>query len=611
MLVMSSLLYIRKGLWDMKEKKIGYTYALPLMIVLAVVPLITTIAIYQTDIGQNPWIAGSAFYDFFLYYKSHLLMLMGLIVGIVLAISLLIGCQGNLQGKKDYLTLIPIGFFAVLSFLSALASEHRADALFGGYEQFEGVFVILAYVFCFVFAYVYVTNEKWMNLLLYTLLIGSLILSLLGAGQTFGNDYMTKKGMLPVLTMFMKNVPDGFHITASFGKGVSYATLYNPNYVGTYVALVLPITVAAGLWCRKVVFMVIAAISSLCQVIMLFGAQSMTGLIGVAGAAVVAIIFLFSDIHKNKYILGGTGAVILLTVLGIAVGKPDLITRFTETTISSCNYTVSNIETKKDGFTIFLDNGNVINGKIQQGGTIYQYQMQDASGSPLAVSGDLSSGVSIQKNGYEGVSFHAAKRKIRQNESEVEYDVLRISAGDNCYWDMTVKDNTVLYLNGIDKFDQLRKVESYGFEHRYDLATNRGYIWSRTLPLLKESLLLGKGADNFVYAFPNDDYVGKVNCGFGSQTVTKPHNMYMQIWVQDGMLACLAFLAMYLLFAIGTFRNCFRKGELTYGRKMQIAILCGSTGYMVAGIANDSTICVAPLFWVLMGVGYAINAKKS
>ena len=57
LLVMSSLLYIRKGLWDMKEKKIGYTYALPLMIVLAVVPLITTIAIYQTDIGQNPWIA--------------------------------------------------------------------------------------------------------------------------------------------------------------------------------------------------------------------------------------------------------------------------------------------------------------------------------------------------------------------------------------------------------------------------------------------------------------------------------------------------------------------------------------------------------------------------
>ncbi len=30
---------------------------------------------------------------------------------------------------------------------------------------------------------------------------------------------------------------------------------------------------------------------------------------------------------------------------------------------------------------------------------------------------------------------------------------------------------------------------------------------------------------------------------------------------------------------------------------------------MVAGIGNDSSITVAPLFWVLMGLGIAVNEK--
>lgn len=591
----------------MKEKKLGQIYAAPLLLVLAVIPLVALIAIYQTDIGNNTWISGTAFYDFFLYYKAHLLMMAGLVLGMVIALSLALGYQGNLKGRNSYLSLLPVGLFALLAFLSAVASEHRTDALFGGYEQFEGLFVLLTYVFCFVFAYIYVTDEKWVNLLLYSLLIGSLVLSFLGALQAFGMDYMTNKEILPILTMFMKHVPDSFAISASFGKGVSYATLYNPNYVGTYVALVLPVTMALGLWGRKLIFVVLAGVSALCQIIMLFGAQSMTGLIGVAGAALVAVIFLFADRRRNRWVLVGIGGVIALAIAGLWLWKPDLLNRFTETTISSCNYTVSSIETTEDSFTISLDNENVIKGKMQEGGTVYQYDLLDGTGKPLATSGDLTKGVTLQGEGYQGISLLADKRQVQEGDTTKDYDVLRISAGENCFWDLVKQDDSLFYLNGIGKLDELRKVESWGFEHQYDLATNRGYIWSRTLPLLKDTLLLGKGADNFVYAFPNDDYVGKVSCGFGSQTVTKPHNMYMQIWVQDGMLACLAFLALYLIFAIKTFRHCFVKGEITYCQKIQIAIFCGSTGYMVAGIANDSTICVAPIFWVLLGIGYAIN----
>ena len=31
----------------------------------------------------------------------------------------------------------------------------------------------------------------------------------------------------------------------------------------------------------------------------------------------------------------------------------------------------------------------------------------------------------------------------------------------------------------------------------------------------------------------------------------------------------------------------------------------GTTAYMVSGLANDSIVCVAPVYWILLGVGYA------
>lgn len=593
---------------EIKEKKLDRMYAVPLLFVLAVIPLVAFITIYQSDIGDNPWISGTSFYDFFLYYKSHLMMMVGLVLGIIMIIALTAGRYGNLKGRNSYLCLVPAGVFALLAFVSAMASEHRTDAIFGGYEQFEGLFALLGYVFCFAFAYIYVTDEKWINLLFYTLLIGSLIISVIGAFQAFGMDFLISKAMVPILTMFLKNVRDGFTLSANFGEGVSYATLYNPNYVGTYVALVLPVTVALGLWGKKRIFSVIAGVSAILQLIMLFGAQSMTGLLGVLGAALIAVLFLFADVKKNRIWLGGIGGVAVIALVLVLAWKPGILNRFTETSISSCDYTISSIETTKDSFTITLDNGEEIRGDMLADGTVYQFDLTDGNGKALAATGDFASGgVTIAGEEYEGITLRADKIQLTEGEETKNYDVLRISTDRDFSWDILKWNGTLYYINAFGKLDQLRKVDSWGFEHRYDLATNRGYIWSRTLPLLKETIFLGKGADNFVYAFPNDDYVGKISCGFGSQTVTKPHNMYMQIWVQDGMLACFAFLLLYLIFAVKTFRHCFVKGKLSYLQKMQIAVFCGSTGYMVAGIANDSTICVAPIFWVLLGIGYAIS----
>ena len=72
--------------------------------------------------------------------------------------------------------------------------------------------------------------------------------------------------------------------------------------------------------------------------------------------------------------------------------------------------------------------------------------------------------------------------------------------------------------------------EHIGFEGKEELGSSRGYIWSRTLPLLGNCLFTGFGPDTFTYNFPQNDVLAKYysyeqfNEGF-YVTVDKPHIM--------------------------------------------------------------------------------------
>lgn len=591
-----------------KKEQLDTGYALPFILVLAVIPLLTMMGTYRSGIGEYSWASGSSFYDFFLVYKSVFLMIVGVLV---VAFSIMFWYSGSIRKeilKGERCPLVLVGIFFLFSLVSALMAKEKGDALFGGYEQMEGLVVVIAYVACFFFIAFLVKDEKWIVTLLHALVVGSLILSLLGALQAVGIDYLTSKSTFPFFTMFMKNLPEGFEgISASFGKGVSYATLYNPNYVGTYVALVLPVTVLFGIWEKKMVFQIMAFTSSLLQLIMLAGARSMTGLIGVAGGAVIAIVFLLADVKKNRFVLCGIGAAGILAVAGICLFAPAILSRFTDSAISKCSYRIASMVSSSDSLKIELDSGRTVTLTWKPGATVYEFDVVDERGNTVVLTGDAFNGAGFEGEAWNGIEMSATKKEFTVKDKTKYYDVLRITADKKYYWDFVRMDDKLWYVNRIGKLDQLYKVEHMGFEGNYDLATNRGYIWSRTLPLLKKTMFIGVGRDNFVYAFPNDDYVGKVSCGFDGQIVTKPHNMYLQIWVQDGMPACLAFLALYLVFAVRTFKRSFRKGKLSTAQKLNIALFCGATGYMAAGLANDSTICVAPIFWVLLGIGYAVN----
>lgn len=154
--------------------------------------------------------------------------------------------------------------------------------------------------------------------------------------------------------------------------------------------------------------------------------------------------------------------------------------------------------------------------------------------------------------------------------------------------------------------------EHIGFEGKEELGSSRGYIWSRTLPLLGNCLFTGYGPDTFTYNFPQNDVLAKYysyeqfDQGF-YVTVDKPHNLYLQIFYSSGLIALLAFLGIVVFYLVDCFRLYALRREYRTEQAMGISVMLGIVGYLAAGMFNDSVVSVAPVFWILLGVGAALN----
>lgn len=177
----------------------------------------------------------------------------------------------------------------------------------------------------------------------------------------------------------------------------------------------------------------------------------------------------------------------------------------------------------------------------------------------------------------------------------------------NFYKDNT--DDDYYYINRYNKLDKMITAPSSIFTGYERFATGRGYIWSRTIPMLKKYIFLGSGPDTFTMAFPQQDYYNLYLNGYGTEILTKPHNMYLQMGVQTGVLSLIAFLIFYLMYFVSSIKLYIRGQFNSFYAKFGVAVFIGTVSYMVTGLANDSNICISPIFWTLMGVGIALNCK--
>ena len=178
---------------------------------------------------------------------------------------------------------------------------------------------------------------------------------------------------------------------------------------------------------------------------------------------------------------------------------------------------------------------------------------------------------------------------------------------DGFEWDFSTTDaEGYEYLNTAGKLIKYPQMKTSHL-FRDDAMSNRGHIWNKTIPLLGKHVFMGSGANTYMFEVQQEDYISQ-NYVYGANSYdVKAHCWYLQQWVETGLLGTLAllvFLFWYLVQSVRIYRRVDLHESISWvGFGLFAAVLV----YMIAGIANDSNVCTAPVFWGMLGLGLAVN----
>ncbi|MBR0120057.1 MAG: hypothetical protein IJM01_08035, partial [Eubacterium sp.] len=450
---------------------------IPVVFAIAVIPLIVVIHTYDSGLQTENWFSiGGTVYDFFLYYKTFFLRLIGIVVLFILTYMLVKKDRSFLTEKRSLPPLIAIGVFGLFSLASAIFSAHADTAFWGGYEQWEGWFVILAYVVCFFRGFGYARTVDLIRFLLNALLIGATIVGILGVFQAMGLDWIQSDWAKPIISAEYARHNDmtNFNVKLNFGEGMAYVTLYNPNYVGSYVALVLPYMFYLIVKGEKIWRRILAAITSVTLIVTLLASQSKTGILGLAAGAFILGVLLLPYLKKAKIVLIACMALSIILPVGYIVVRTDMLSNVFGQKIIN---TIEAMENKDNSIKITLSDGRSINAMLDaesikdpawaRNHTIDQlFGMTDESGAPLNVV--YENGLAtLTQDGYPSISFIFEARPVSEGQTgdivNGEISLLHVAENGH-YWTFTAVEGEMKYFTDLNKIDDIRKIKGVGFD---------------------------------------------------------------------------------------------------------------------------------------------------
>lgn len=122
----------------------------------------------------------------------------------------------------------------------------------------------------------------------------------------------------------------------------------------------------------------------------------------------------------------------------------------------------------------------------------------------------------------------------------------------------------------------------------------RGYMWKRALPVMKQTLLIGKGPGTFGLHIPQRTQRG-TEAGFKGLIVDRPHNMFVNIWTGTGLLS----LIVLLYGVLWVMWNGTNPG-------LELGVLA----FLICGLTTDSVLSVTPYFVIFLGIlAHSIERK--
>ena len=585
---------------------------LPVALMLGIVPLIIRQFEYENGLTGYAWFGNSmGSVDFFLAWKSYVLM----VLTFVMAGCVLMRVRKEKRKTPFVKIIIPLFGYGVLALLSACFSVNKRFSFLGSFEQFETVWTLLGYVLVVYYVFLYTEKELDLQVVADALCFGTTIIGILGTLQGIGLDLFATVPFQKLITTKEYLDAAGGSLGVNFSGNQAVVTLYNPNYVGVFGSMVVPFLTMLLVFEKTTWRRIWHGGNLVLVMITLLSSRSRAGLIAAVIALCVAVVFAFRKLLKWWFLtIPAINFAVVLLLLVNAYNDNIIFDRLKnilapdEITVTE-EVTENGTIVRKTGLTeMYTATGGVVmtynditfQVTLFEDETSYGLYAVDITGEELEMDAN--------EDGTEFVFVHPALKDVKISPVPVgdRLGVYIRAAGEWCF-----VYNEYLgryqYVTPTNKLSDMVMAESYGLEDYQHAFSGRGYIWSRTIPLLKDRIFLGSGPDTFVLEYPQNDYLKMKQNGYANTIMTKPHSWYLQMGVQTGVLSVLCILVFYVWYAVQSIRlYAFRKLN-TQVEAFGMAAFIGSIGYMISGISNDSMVVTAPVFWGMIAIGVTSN----
>lgn len=605
-----------------KDSSSSLLAIVPILMIILFVPIAVRALKVETYLSDYIWYSkATTTMDIFLKIKSILFLLFCSLMILFIGYQLFVTYQKDKRNKSyqphksnqfnytlagasklfiDEKCFIPLGLYMLLIVASTIASKHSQIALRGMVEQFETMWVLLGYGLVVFYTYLFLSTIKQLQVIVNTGIIMITIVVSIGFTQFIGHDFFQ--------TSFGKSLISKNELSFRFEEGHVYTTLYNPNYVGLFAALLAPFLLIVIYSVKGFTKKILSGLLTIGLLCCAYGSKSSSGIIGII-ASFLALVLLLAILHRSyiikyakKIILGIVMCILVFVVVDISLNNPvgqyvaDTYRMITDSSAKP-ESNLSSIITRDDEVELVYKEEPL---KIQFSTENEQYvfSFRDSTGEELKQQLSVDNRIiTLIDERFQDFGF-----SITQYDTIVCFSV---NVEGSVWYFTNQTDGTYYYCNSYGKL--LKIDQKQEFKAFWNIGSGRGYIWDKTVPILKTHPILGTGPDTYALYFPNTDYLNLYHTGFSNEIITKPHSLYLQIAAQTGIPSLIAFLIFYAMYAISSIKLYMRHNFKKYEVRIGIAILAGTFGYLVTSIANDSTIAVAPLFWTLIGVGLAIN----
>lgn len=597
---------------------------LPLLLIVGILPFVIRLKLIPL---QGPfyefWNGEKINADFFTYYKQIFIYIVT-----VWALLHTFLFTKKIKFTKAYYFM---GAYAVLVILSTIFSKYPQIALHGFVERREGMWVILCYLLLMFSTINLVETEKQIKAIIYTLGISGVVISIISIFQYFGMDIFT--------TEFAKNFMISKEIqaqiknfTIQFGEKYSYGVFYNPNYLGGYISFYAPLMLSFAIISKNMKEKLLFAVFFILSIFALYGSRSEAGVIGTVGAIVLLILVLVAryiikdkpeEDHKKLLLIRFVPILLALIMIPVSLSyipisenpltriRTEAVALFQPSDLKGKDYKeigpINDIK-QIDEQTIEIK----IYGKVTR----------------LNVDNDMNLNLYDENNNVLFISkLYSEQITSKHIDTIIDYwcyiDIQDL--GNNNFkisyyyldkWNnltFIVSDKgismTTPYLRKIDIEADLY-AKNIGFEGKGLLLSHRGYIWSRSIPMILDNIFLGIGQDNFITKFPQYDLYGRQAEGFNpyylKMITDKPHNFFIQIGIQSGLISLIIVILGIILQLKYTIKT------ILYGNSTLLNGLIGICiiGFLLSSLFNDSILAITPIVYITLGLIFMKNNNE-